>query len=105
MNTTNKRNLRTDKPVPRSEPSLGRDNPAESRDSGVAQAIHALRLKAGLTQKELAELVGTSASVISRLEDSKYAGHSVAMLRRVGTALKREVQIRFVSSHSCVETA
>lgn len=62
----------------------------------VAREIHALRQKAGLTQKQLAALVGTAPSVISRLEDADYEGHSIAMLRRIAAALNKRVQIRFV---------
>lgn len=67
-----------------------------SASAEVARAVQALRLKAGLTQKELAARVGTSPSVISRLEDDDYAGHSLAMLRRIAAALNQRVEIRFV---------
>lgn len=103
MNTTKKPNQRTDRAATRSRQPADTCDRAEMRDAGVAKAIHELRVDAGLTQKELAELVGTSASVISRLEDSRYSGHSVAMLRRVAAALNREVQIRFVTSPGCIE--
>jgi len=62
----------------------------------VAREIHALRQKAGLTQKQLAGLVGTTPSVVSRLEDADYEGHSMAMLRRIAAALNKRVEIRFV---------
>lgn len=62
----------------------------------IAQAIYELRTAAGLTQAQLARLVGTTASVICRLEDSDYEGHSLAMLRRIGAALHQRVEIRFV---------
>lgn len=62
----------------------------------VARQIQELRAGAGLTQKALAELVGTSHSVISRLEDDDYQGHSLAMLRRIAAALGRRVEIRFL---------
>ena len=54
----------------------------------IARKIFALRTKAGLTQTQLGKLVGTTASVISRLEDADYEGHSLAMLRRIAAALK-----------------
>jgi transcriptional regulator with XRE-family HTH domain len=50
---------------------------------------------AGLTQQTLAERVGTTASVISRLKDADYTGHSLATLRRIAAALGRRVEIRF----------
>ncbi len=65
-------------------------------DDQVARKIQALRQKAGLTQKQLAELVRTTPSVISRLEDDDYEGHSMAMLRRIAAALNQRVEIRFV---------
>jgi DNA-binding XRE family transcriptional regulator len=73
----------------------------ELANADVARKIYDLRTKAGLTQKELANLVGTTPSVISRLEDADYDGHSLAMLRRIAAALDKRVEIRFVSlSHS-----
>ncbi len=62
----------------------------------VAQMIYDARTAAGLTQVQLAELVGTTQSVISRLEDADYEGHSLSMLQRVAEALHRQIDIRFV---------
>lgn len=62
----------------------------------VAQMIHDARTAAGLTQAGLAQLVGTTQSVISRLEDADYEGHSLSMLQRIGEALHRRIEIRFV---------
>jgi ribosome-binding protein aMBF1 (putative translation factor) len=62
----------------------------------VAREIVALRTHAGLSQRQLAQLVGTTASVICRLEDADYEGHSLVMLNRIASALNRRVEIRFV---------
>jgi DNA-binding XRE family transcriptional regulator len=62
----------------------------------VARKIYELRTKAGLTQQQLAKLVGTTASVICLLEDAEYEGHSLSMLRRIAAAVDRRVEIRFV---------
>lgn len=62
----------------------------------VAQQIYDVRTKAKLTQKQLAELVGTTQSVIARLEDSDYEGHSLSMLQRIASALHKRLEIRFV---------
>jgi ribosome-binding protein aMBF1 (putative translation factor) len=64
-------------------------------EADVARRLYRLRTGAGLTQQALAERVGTTASVISRLEDADYNGHSLAMLRRIAAALGRRVEIRF----------
>ena len=69
----------------------------------IARKIQELRAAASLTQTQLAKLVGTTASVICRLEDADYEGHSLAMLRRIAGALNQRVEIRFVPirrSHS-----
>jgi DNA-binding XRE family transcriptional regulator len=62
----------------------------------IARQIRDLRTAAGLTQTQLAKLIGTTASAICRLEDADYEGHSLAMLRRIGGALNRRVEVRFV---------
>ena len=62
----------------------------------VAKRIYDLRTKAGLSQRELAKKVGTTASVICRLEDVDYEGHSLSMMKRIAAALDRRVEIRFV---------
>jgi ribosome-binding protein aMBF1 (putative translation factor) len=62
----------------------------------VAQRIYELRQQAGLSQMELAKRVGTTQSVISRLEDANYEGHSLAMLNRIAAAVEHRVEIRFV---------
>lgn len=62
----------------------------------IARKIYELRTSAGLTQAQLAKLIGTTASVICRLEDADYEGHSLAMLRRIGAALNQRVEVRFV---------
>lgn len=62
----------------------------------IARKIRDLRGRAGLTQAQLAKLVGTTASVICRLEDADYEGHSLAMLRRIAAALNRRVEVRFL---------
>ena len=61
----------------------------------VAAQIYQLRKEAGLSQRELAKMVNTSASVICRLENADYEGHSLAMLRRIAAALGKRIKIRF----------
>ena len=65
-------------------------------NEAIARQIFELRTKAGLTQAQLGKRIGTTASVICRLEDADYEGHSLAMLRRIGAALNNRVEIRFV---------
>src|SRR5207253_313439 len=59
----------------------------------VAQQLYDARTAAGLTQQELADRVGTTASVICRLEDADYDGHSLNTLRRVAAALDCRLEV------------
>jgi DNA-binding XRE family transcriptional regulator len=78
---------------------------AARAEDELARKIYELREKAGLTQERLAELVGTTPSVISRLEDSDYEGHSLTMLKRIAAAVNKRVEIRFVSQKRKHQTA
>lgn len=59
----------------------------------VAMKLAALRKEAGLSQKELAQKVGTSQQQISRLESPSYEGHSLSMLRRIAAVLGATVHV------------
>jgi ribosome-binding protein aMBF1 (putative translation factor) len=52
----------------------------------LALLVREMRENAGFTQLELAKMVGTTQSVIARLEDAEYAGHSLNMLERIAAA-------------------
>ncbi len=66
----------------------------------AAQLLYDMRTKAGLSQRELATRVGTTASVICRMEDAEYQGHSLGMLRRIAAALERRLELRAVPLRS-----
>jgi len=66
---------------------------AERSNAEVAQMIYDLRTKAGWSQEELAEAIGTTQSVISRLENSDYEGHSLSILNRIAGALNQRVMV------------
>lgn len=68
----------------------------ERENLSIAENIYNLRTENNLSQKQLAELIGTTQSVISRLEDADYNGHSLAMLRKIALVFHRKVQIQFV---------
>ncbi len=52
----------------------------------LALLVREMREDAGMTQAELARKIGTTQSVIARLEDAEYTGHSLAMLERIAAA-------------------
>jgi transcriptional regulator with XRE-family HTH domain len=53
----------------------------------IALQLAALRQARGLTQKQVAELLGTKQQAIARLEDPAYTGHSLSMVRKYVAAL------------------
>jgi len=68
----------------------------EREKAYIAGQIYNLRIQVGLSQAQLAKLVGTTQSVISRLEDADYSGHSFNMLHRIASALHCRVEVRLV---------
>jgi DNA-binding XRE family transcriptional regulator len=62
----------------------------------VAEMLFAARNAAGVTQKELANLAGTTQQVISQLENADYEGHTTSLLRRIAKALNSRLEIRLV---------
>jgi ribosome-binding protein aMBF1 (putative translation factor) len=67
-----------------------------SLNAMVAQLIYDARSKAGLTQQQLAARIGTQQSVIARLEDADYEGHSLSMLQKIACALNQKVEINLL---------
>lgn len=63
---------------------------------GIARLVISLRAKHSLTQQELAGLVGTSHSAISRMESGQHKT-SVETLRRIAKALDARLVVGFES--------
>ena len=68
----------------------------ERVNAQVAREIYDIRTSRGLTQKDLAERVGTTQSVIARLENADYEGHSLRTLRRIAEALDAHLSVHLV---------
>ena len=66
----------------------------------IGQLVYELRAGAQLTQKQLADRLGTSQSVISKVENADYDGSALEMLWRVCIALRRRIEIRCPSGKS-----
>lgn len=60
----------------------------------VIRAVIEARMKRGVTQKELAQKIGTKQSVISRLEIGR-ANPTVSFLKKLAQALNTNLEIRF----------
>lgn len=72
----------------------------EMVNAQVARMIYDARTAAGLTQKQLADLLGTQQSTIARLEDADYEGHSLSVLRRIAEVLDQKLEVRFVPNRA-----
>lgn len=64
-------------------------------DLALGQLIYDLRTEADLSQRALAERMGTTQSVISRLEEGGGAKNRLDTLARVATALGRHLVVSF----------
>ena len=83
--------------INRTDPELQEMVAEASINAKVAQQIYSARTKAGLTQQQLAELIGTKQPVIARLEDADYEGHSLSMLQRIAQALNQRLEIHLTA--------
>lgn len=68
---------------------------AINQDLDLGQLIYGMRTEAGLSQRELAERMETTQSVISRLEEGGGAKNRIDTLARVATALDRHLVLSF----------
>jgi len=78
-----------------SDPAFRAQVEEEKLNARVAQLIYDARTSAGLTQHALAEMIGTTQSVIARLEDADYEGHSLTTLQRIAEALGKRLSVSF----------
>ena len=81
-----------------SNPDLAAAVENESFNSDIAMKVYEARNALGLTQQQLADRAGTHQSVISRIEDADYDGHSLTLLKRVAEALGRQLRIEFAAA-------
>jgi len=86
-------------------PVIKHEKIQERANLDVARKIYTMRIAAGLSQADLARRIGTTQSVISRLEDADYDGHSMAMLTRIADSLEKRVEIHFVNKRSRLQPA
>ncbi|HLO88179.1 MAG TPA: helix-turn-helix transcriptional regulator [Nostocaceae cyanobacterium] len=79
--------------ITNSDPELEAMIGEESINIEVAELIYTARTQAGLTQQQLAELMGTTQTVIEQLEDADYEGQSLLMLQKIARVLNQRVVI------------
>jgi len=64
----------------------------------LAMSIAELRNQKGLSQQELAKLMGTSQQAISRVESGEYEGFTLKTLEKIAEATGMRVKIEFVAT-------
>ena len=69
------------------KPQMKKEYDALEKEFTLAREIIELRKRQNLTQKQLAERIGTSQPAIARLESGSYKNLSLSFLRRVAEAL------------------
>ncbi|MEW6349566.1 MAG: helix-turn-helix transcriptional regulator [Thermodesulfobacteriota bacterium] len=62
--------------------------------TAIAQQVYDLRVKAGLTHEQLADMIGTSPEVIGDIEEADYEGDALVMLTKIAAALKKRIDVR-----------
>ena len=71
----------------------------------IALQLTALRQARGLTQKQVAELLGTKQQAIARLEDPAYTGHSLSMVQKYVLALGANLDVTIIPAETTSEYA
>jgi DNA-binding XRE family transcriptional regulator len=64
----------------------------------LAMKIAKLREKKGLSQQQLAKLMGTSQQAVSRIESGEYEGFTLRTLEKIAEATGTKVKIEFVAA-------
>ena len=69
----------------------------------VALQLAALRVARGLTQQQVADLLGTKQQAIARMENPSYTGHSLSTLRKYADLLGASVDLTIVPKERLTE--
>jgi len=69
------------------DPGMKRRVEREKQKTRLAWQIRNLRQQAGISQEQLARIIGTSRTAITRMENEGYDRYLVRTLRRVAEAL------------------
>jgi len=77
-------------------PKFKAEYEALEKEFSIAKEILDLRKKRNLTQKQLADLIGTSQPAIARLESGTYTNVSLSFLRKVANALGAEAEVHLI---------
>ncbi|MBW6487023.1 MAG: helix-turn-helix transcriptional regulator [Syntrophobacterales bacterium] len=80
------------------DPEFKKHYQEERQALKLAMKIAELRDLKGLSQQELAKLMGTSQQAISRIESGEYEGFTLKTLEKIAEATGMRVKIEFVAA-------
>ena len=80
------------------DPEFRKHFEEERRVLALAVKIAKLREQKGLSQQEMAKLMGTSQQAISRIESGEYEGFTLKTLEKIAEATGTRLRIEFVSA-------
>jgi DNA-binding XRE family transcriptional regulator len=80
------------------DPEFNKHYQEERQALKLAMKIAELRDKKGLSQQELAKLMGTSQQAISRIESGEYEGFTLKTLEKIAVATGMRIKIEFVAA-------
>lgn len=72
-------------------------------DAWIALQIRAIREQRKMTQKQLADVLHTTQTAISRLENANYSGRSISTLKQVAKAFDCRLKVSFETYGSLIE--
>ena len=75
------------------DPEIRREYESLETEFMLAKEVLELRKQKNLTQKQLAQKIGTSQPAIARIESGNYRNVSLAFIRRLAKALGAEPEI------------
>jgi len=84
------------KKIINSDPEVMKELEENALEYEIKKQIIKLRLENNLTQKKLAELIGTKQANISRLESGNHSNFSICFLNKIAKATNKKLKIEFV---------
>lgn len=85
------------------DPAFRRRFEAADRAWDIALQLAELRRARGLTQQQVADLLGTKQQAIARLEDPAYSSHSLSMVRKYVEALGASLDLTIIPAEATAE--
>jgi DNA-binding XRE family transcriptional regulator len=80
------------------DPEFNKYYQEERQALKLAMKIAELRDQKGLSQQQLANLMGTSQQAISRIESGEYEGFTLKTLEKIAEATGMRIKIEFVAA-------